>query len=203
MRMTATQIVKKPGVCGGDACLIGTRFTVWGLVESRLQGVTDEQILRAHPSLSMDDLQAAWDYYERNHLEIKRAFWENSVCMIEYDPECLPNAAIDQGRDLGFSNEEIRSAFAPPLPLSRLVEQYETLMGSDVKRGGMYLEMWDKTRSELVLWAFYSDADGTFEFKRYRSDVSADVGEWFRDEARRRLPHIRIESVAHSEHRSD
>jgi hypothetical protein len=68
-------------------------------------------------------------------------------------------------------------------------ERYETVMGSDVARGGMYLELWERGPSrELALWAFYSDADGSFEFERYRTDVSAEVEAWFHREARRRLP---------------
>jgi hypothetical protein len=67
-------------------------------------------------------------------------------------------------------------------------ERYELLRGSDVSRGGMYLELWDRPSGELALWAFYSDADGTFEFTRYRADVPAAVITWFQQEARRRLP---------------
>ena len=36
--------------------------------------------------------------------------------------------------------------------------------------------------------AFYSDADESFEFERYRADVSREVEAWFQAEARRRLP---------------
>ncbi|WP_422927030.1 hypothetical protein [Singulisphaera sp. PoT] len=68
-------------------------------------------------------------------------------------------------------------------------ERYETVMGSDVARDGMYLELWDrKPPGKLALWAFYSDADGSFEFERYLDDVPPEVEEWFHREARRRLP---------------
>jgi hypothetical protein len=67
-------------------------------------------------------------------------------------------------------------------------ERYEVVMGSDVHRGGMFLELWDKPSGELAMWAFYSDSDGAFEFQRYRSDVTPDVQSWFEQEARRRLP---------------
>jgi hypothetical protein len=73
-----------------------------------------------------------------------------------------------------------------PIPFS---EQYETLMGSDVARDGMYLELWDRTSTDLALWAFYSDGDGSIEFKRY-CDVPTQVEVWFQQEARRRLPPI-------------
>ncbi len=116
MAATNSRIVKTAGVCGGDACLRGTRYTVWGLVESRMQGATDEQILRAHPSLTMDDLQAAWKYYREHALEIDRALWENTACMVQYDAARIPIEVIQRGRELGFSDDEIRDAFDPPLP---------------------------------------------------------------------------------------
>ena len=68
-------------------------------------------------------------------------------------------------------------------------ERYETLMGSDVDRDGMFLELWERSPTrELALWAFYSDADGSFEFERHRDDVPPEVEAWFHQEARRRLP---------------
>ena len=67
-------------------------------------------------------------------------------------------------------------------------ERYETIMGSDVARDGMFLELWDRPANELALWAFFSDADELFEFTRYRADVPPEVEAWFQQEARRRLP---------------
>ena len=66
--------------------------------------------------------------------------------------------------------------------------RYETVMGSDVARGGMFLELWDRPSTHLALWAFYADADGSFEFTRYRDDVPPEVEAWFQHEARWRLP---------------
>jgi hypothetical protein len=68
-------------------------------------------------------------------------------------------------------------------------ERYETVMGSDVDRDGMFLELWERSPPrELALWAFDSDADGSFEFERHRDDVQPEVEAWFHEEARRRLP---------------
>ena len=68
--------------------------------------------------------------------------------------------------------------------------RYETIVGSDVARDGMFLELWDRPSSELALWAFFSDADGSFEVTRYRADVPPKVEAWFQAEARRRLPPV-------------
>jgi hypothetical protein len=77
-----------------------------------------------------------------------------------------------------------------------VAERYEMLRGSDVSRGGMYLELWDRGSGELALWAFYFDADGSLEFTRYRSDVPLEVETWFQQEARRLLPPSTAEPAA-------
>jgi hypothetical protein len=63
-------------------------------------------------------------------------------------------------------------------------ERYETIMGSDVARDGMFLDLRDRPSNDLALWAFYSDADGSFAFTRYRADVPPEMEAWFRQEAR-------------------
>jgi len=70
-------IVKTNGVCGGDACIRGTRLTVWGLVEYRQLGWNDARILEAYPQLSQDDLEAVWEYAAAHPDEIASAIREN------------------------------------------------------------------------------------------------------------------------------
>lgn len=115
MAVTASWISKKPDRCGGDACVRDTRFTVWGLVESRRQGLTDADILRNHPALTQADLDAAWDYYARNRREIEQALWLNEACMVEHDGRNVPAELLERGRRLGLSDDQIRDAFDPPL----------------------------------------------------------------------------------------
>ena len=66
--------------------------------------------------------------------------------------------------------------------------RYETIVGNDVARDGMFLELWDRPSNELALWAFFSDADGSFEVTRYRADVPPEVEAWFQAEARGGCP---------------
>ena len=76
MTQPATQlppIRKTPGVCGGAACVRDTRIAVWTLWRLRELGRTDAQLLQDYPSLSRDDLAAAWDYARRNAREIQDA----------------------------------------------------------------------------------------------------------------------------------
>lgn len=55
-------IEKTSQVCGGSACIAGTRITVWGLVEARQIGYSETDLLISYPSLSAPDLVNAWAY---------------------------------------------------------------------------------------------------------------------------------------------
>jgi uncharacterized protein (DUF433 family) len=70
-------VAQTPGVCGGDACIRKTRFTVWGLVEWRKLGLSDTEIREQHPDLTQADLEMAWEYYEQHREEIEQAIREN------------------------------------------------------------------------------------------------------------------------------
>ena len=64
---------KTPGVCGGHACIRNTRIPVWVLVSLRQQGSNDRELLENYPSLTPEDLTAAWDYYKQYRSEIDLA----------------------------------------------------------------------------------------------------------------------------------
>lgn len=76
--MAATASTRTTDVCGGDACVRTTRHTVWGLVDWKRRGLTDDRILEHHPDLSPADLEAAWAYYAQHPEEIDRALRENA-----------------------------------------------------------------------------------------------------------------------------
>ncbi|HWY85544.1 MAG TPA: DUF433 domain-containing protein [Gemmataceae bacterium] len=61
-------IRKTPGVCGGAACIRDTRIMIWLLVDLKRQGASEKEILEGYPSLTADDLAAAWEY-DRLHAE--------------------------------------------------------------------------------------------------------------------------------------
>ena len=120
MALSASWISKKASRCGGDACIRETRIPVWTLVERRHQGETDEEILASLPSLTGDDLAAAWEYFAAYQNEIERSLWENEASMIEHDGWNVPETMLIRGRQLGLSDEAIRDAFEPPLSQARL-----------------------------------------------------------------------------------
>jgi hypothetical protein len=67
-------------------------------------------------------------------------------------------------------------------------ERYEVIMGSDVIRDGMFLELRDLLANEPAVEVFFSDLDGSYAITRFRADVPPEVEAWLQDEARRRLP---------------
>lgn len=70
-------VVKTPGVCGGDACISGTRIPVWLLEFERRLGMTEVQLLQRHPSVSLESLCEAFSYAESNRNEIERQIAKN------------------------------------------------------------------------------------------------------------------------------
>lgn len=55
---------------GIEACIRDTNVNVWGLVEWRRLGRTDAEILATVQGLTLEDLAAAWDYYDQHREEI-------------------------------------------------------------------------------------------------------------------------------------
>lgn len=80
-------ISKTPDVCGGDACIAGTRVPIWVLVDLRQQGANDAKLLEFYPSLTAADLVNAWAYAEANLEEIEMALREE----IE---DCTPSQSL-------------------------------------------------------------------------------------------------------------
>ena len=79
MASVASWISKKPGRCGGDACIRDTRITVWGLESYRRLGLQDSEIRRRIAGLTEADLEAAWEYVAANRQEIDQAIRDNEA----------------------------------------------------------------------------------------------------------------------------
>ncbi len=76
-KRTPRGVTKTPGVCGGRACIEGTRMPVWSLVNHRILGFTDEEILYNFPTITPDDLKNIWAYYHSHKEEIDEDIREN------------------------------------------------------------------------------------------------------------------------------
>src|ERR1700721_311323 len=113
---TGTLIIEKtPGVCGGEARMRTTRIPVWLLVLNCKFGRSDSEVLDSYPSLTQADLDAAWDYYRENPVEIEQSIWLNDTAVNVPDGISVPTAVIIAGRLLGLDDATIREAFEPPL----------------------------------------------------------------------------------------
>lgn len=78
-RKTEVRGIKKvAGVCGGRACIEVTRIPVWSLVNHRLLGFSEVEILFNFPTLRPDDLKNAWEYYRTYKAEIDFDIRENN-----------------------------------------------------------------------------------------------------------------------------
>jgi uncharacterized protein (DUF433 family) len=71
-------IDSRPDVCGGEPCIVRTRIPVWVLAQARRDGVSEEMLLRDHPSLRAEDLANAWAYVRSHADEIERQIRENA-----------------------------------------------------------------------------------------------------------------------------
>jgi len=76
-------ISKVSGVCGGEACIEGTRVPVWILVSYRQLGVQDSDQLYNYPTLTALDLVSAWTYAAAHPDEIAAAIRENDMARCE------------------------------------------------------------------------------------------------------------------------
>ncbi len=68
-----------PLICGGDACIAGTRIPVWVLEQARRLRASDAKLLEAYPTLRAEDLANAWAYARLHRVEIERQILENEA----------------------------------------------------------------------------------------------------------------------------
>jgi len=69
-RVSYPHVTKAPGVCGGKACIDGTRIRVYNVVFLHKEGAADEKIREAYPDLTPAQIHAALAYYYDNRDEI-------------------------------------------------------------------------------------------------------------------------------------
>jgi uncharacterized protein (DUF433 family) len=74
-----TGIERTPGVCGGAACIAGTRIAVWVLEGYRRLGWTESKMLASYPTLRAPDLVRAWAYADANRAEIDEEIRRNGA----------------------------------------------------------------------------------------------------------------------------
>lgn len=70
-------ISKTSQICGGDACIEGTRIPVWLLIADLRAGVSEADLLDDYPTISAADLVNVWAYGEANPDEIALAIQQH------------------------------------------------------------------------------------------------------------------------------
>ena len=56
------RVVSDPAICHGRACVKGTRITAAVILDNLAAGLSNSEILKSYPSLTIDDLNAALSY---------------------------------------------------------------------------------------------------------------------------------------------
>ena len=70
-------IESRPGVCGGEPCVVRTRIPVWLLEQARRLGTGEADLLRCYPTLRAEDLVQAWAYVRSHRDDIDQQIREN------------------------------------------------------------------------------------------------------------------------------
>ena len=80
-------ISKTPGVCGGKACIDGTRIRVMDIVVLHQQNMPPEQMLEYYSSrpLTLSEVHAAIAYYYDHKDEIEASFEEDRQWEADYE----------------------------------------------------------------------------------------------------------------------
>jgi uncharacterized protein (DUF433 family) len=72
-------IESRPGVCGGEPCIVRTRIPVWVLEQARRLGVSEAGLLGDFPTLRAEDLANAWAYVRSHRDEITSQIQANEA----------------------------------------------------------------------------------------------------------------------------
>lgn len=72
-------IESRPGVCGGEPCIVRTRIPVWVLAQARRLGASEAELLRSYPTLRAEDPANAWACVRSHRDEINRQIEENEA----------------------------------------------------------------------------------------------------------------------------
>ena len=72
-----SHITKDPEICGGKACIDGTRIRVVDIVSLKRQGYAPEKMLEAYPALNLAQVYAALSYSYEHPEEIEASFEED------------------------------------------------------------------------------------------------------------------------------
>jgi uncharacterized protein (DUF433 family) len=70
-------VASRPGVCGGDLCVAGTRLPLWVLYKAWKAGKSNAQLRKMYPVLKSAPLQDLREFAESHSDEMERQFAAN------------------------------------------------------------------------------------------------------------------------------
>ena len=70
-------IESRPGICGGEPCIVRTRIPVWVLEQARRLGTSESELLHCYPTIRAEDLANAWGFVRSHPEEINRQIEAN------------------------------------------------------------------------------------------------------------------------------
>jgi uncharacterized protein (DUF433 family) len=80
-----SHVTKDPEVCGGKACIDGTRIRVMDIVSLKRQGYSPEKMLEAYPSLNLAQVYAALSYSYEHPEEIEASFEQDRAWEADHE----------------------------------------------------------------------------------------------------------------------
>lgn len=91
-------ITRKKGVCGGKPIIAGTRIKVAQIaIEYERMSWTPDEIIQAHPHLTLAQVHDALSYYYENAEEVNGEIRESEQ-MVEKLRELYPRSVIEEKR---------------------------------------------------------------------------------------------------------
>ena len=107
--IVAKHIEKKPGVCGGKACVAGTRIRVQDVyVWHELRGQSPDEIVTNFPQLTLADVHAALAYYWDNTQEIQQEMAQADA-ILEQLKQASPSPLQEKLRGTDASSAQVSS----------------------------------------------------------------------------------------------
>ena len=97
-------VERRPGICGGEPVIVGTRFPVRSIVTSVYRlGMTPEEMVEAWPYLTFAHIHDALSFYHGHRRMIDRAIRENRETVVrreagDLDGDRKPRRRVVRGR---------------------------------------------------------------------------------------------------------
>lgn len=107
--VATNHIEKKPGVCGGKACVAGTRIRVQDIyVWHELRGQGPDEIVTNFPQLTLADVHAALAYYWDHSQEIQQEMAQANT-LLEQMKQASPSPLQEKLRGTDASGTQVPS----------------------------------------------------------------------------------------------